>query len=412
MTEVTKTCKKAKENTAYIASLSTDEKNKMLQIVANALVKNSSKIITANQKDLMAGKDKPAHFLDRLKLDEKRIHDMATGLTQLISLSDPVGEIIEKWTVEKGMEIQKVRVPLGVVAIIYEARPNVTADAIGLCLKTGNAVVLRGSKDAIESNRAIVAVIADSLKKNKYNPDFIQLIQDTSREGANELMKCRDFVDVLIPRGSAGLIKTTVEQSSVPVIETGAGNCHAYIHESADIDIAEKIILNGKLSRPSVCNALESILVDRKVAKAVLPRITQALASNGVDIVGCSESKAICPAILSAAEEDFYTEFLALKISIKVVSDVDEAINHINTYGTKHSEVIIAKDKNAIEKFLNLVDSAAVYANVSTRFTDGFEFGFGAEMGISTQKLHARGPMGLRELTSQKYKIFGEGQVR
>jgi glutamate-5-semialdehyde dehydrogenase len=323
-----------------------------------------------------------------------------------------VGETVEEWDARSGIHIQKTRVPLGVIAIIYEARPNVTADAAGLCVKTGNAVVLRGSRDAIHSNIEIVRVFKAALAANGFNGGFMQLIEDTTREGARELMRCRDYVDVLIPRGSAALIKTTVEESSVPVIETGAGNCHAYVDRAADFDTAEKIILNGKLSRPSVCNALESLLVDRPVAAAFLPCILKALQENGVEVVGCSETVAICPDIPLATEEDYYTEFLSLKISVKVVGGVDEAIRHINRYSTSHSEVIITSDPSAAERFLNEVDSAAVYVNASTRFTDGFEFGFGAEMGISTQKLHARGPLGLRELTGQKYKITGSGQVR
>ena len=412
MTLVEKTCAAAKAHCGYIAALSTQDKNRMLHIIADSLVQDAGVIIQANTLDMQAGKDKPAHFLDRLRLDKARIAGVAEGIKQLIDLPDPIGETLAEWTQPNGLRLVKTRVPLGVIAIIYEARPNVTADAIGLCLKTGNSVVLRGSKDAIHSNTAIVKIVKDALLKQGFNPECIQLIEDTSREGAAQLMKCRQFVDVLIPRGSATLIKTTVEQSSVPVIETGAGNCHAYIECSADLKTAENIILNGKISRPSVCNALETLLVDKSIAQTFLPCITQILAEKGVEVVGCSQTKSIIKDITLASEEDFYTEFSALKISIKVVEGVDEAIAHINKYGTKHSEVIVSKNSDAIEKFLNAVDSAAVYANASTRFTDGFEFGFGAEMGISTQKLHARGPMGLAELTSQKYKIYGNGQVR
>jgi len=320
--------------------------------------------------------------------------------------------VVEVFNRPNGLRVEKCRVPLGVIAIIYEARPLVTVDAIGLCLKTGNSVLLRGSKDAIETNREIVTIIKAALVKNKFNSDCIGFIDDTSRDSANYLMQARDFVDVLIPRGSAALIKATVEGSRVPVIETGAGNCHAYVESTADLDVAEEVIMNGKLSRPSVCNSLENLLIDKSIAREFLPRIVQALEANGVEVVGCCQSVAILPKIKLATDDDFYTEFLALKISIKIVNDVDEAICHINKYGTKHSEVIFSKDKIKIDKFLQLVDSAAVYSNCSTRFTDGFEFGFGAEMGISTQKLHARGPMGLRELTSCKYKIFGTGQIR
>ena len=412
MSDVQKVCTAAKENCGYIGAKNTEEKNRMLKITADALRKNAAAIIKANKKDLEGNASKPPYLLDRLMLNEKRIDGIAEGLEQLILLLDPVGEIIEEWDVMSGLHIQKTRVPLGVIAIIYEARPNVTADAIGLCLKTGNSVVLRGSKDAVHSNCAIVETIKSALKHAGFNPEFIQLISDTTREGATELMTCRGLVDVLIPRGSAGLIKSVVEQSSVPVIETGAGNCHAYVESTADLAMAENIILNGKISRPSVCNALESLLVDQPIAKAFLPHIIKALHGKGVEVVGCAQTVAICPFVALASEDDFYAEFSALKISIKVVSGVDEAIAHINRYGTKHSEVIVTKDKKAADKFLNAVDSAAVYHNASTRFTDGFEFGFGAEMGISTQKLHARGPLGLRELTSQKYKIFGNGQIR
>jgi len=412
MLNVIDTCAAAKQTCGYIGAKNTQEKNRMLRLIAAALKANAERIIAANQADLSESAGKPAHFLDRLALSVKRVEDMACGLEQLVALPDPIGEVLEEWVAVGGFRIQKTRVPLGVIAIIYEARPNVTADAIGLCLKTGNSVVLRGSKDAIHSNRAIVEVAKTALADHGFEPDFIQLITDTSREGAGELMRCRASVDVLIPRGSAGLIRSVVEQSSIPVIETGAGNCHAYVEASADFDMAEKIILNGKLSRPSVCNALESLLVDRAIAPAFLPRIAKALAESGVEVVGCPQTLAICPDVPPAAEEDFYTEFLALKISVKVVGGTEEAIAHINQYGTKHSEVIITQNAAAAGQFLNGVDSAAVYHNASTRFTDGFELGFGAVMGISTQKLHARGPMGLRELTSVKYKIFGNGEVR
>jgi len=402
----------AKSACGYIGSRNTQDKNAMLKTIADALVKNAKPIIKANKTDIKNATDKPSYFIDRLMVDENRIKGAAEGLIKLIDLPDPIGEVVEVFNRPNGMRVEKCRVPLGVIAIIYEARPLVTVDAIGLCLKTGNSVLLRGSKDAIETNREIVKIIKAALVKNKYQSDCVGFIDDTSRDSANYLMQAREYVDVLIPRGSAALIKAAVEGASVPVIETGAGNCHAYVEATADLGIAEKVILNGKLSRPSVCNSLESLLVDNSIAKQFLPRIVQVLASNGVEVVGCGKTKAICPQISLATNDDFYTEFLALKISIKVVDGVTEAISHINKYGTKHSEVILSKDKSAIDKFLQLVDSAAVYANCSTRFTDGFEFGFGAEMGISTQKLHARGPMGLRELTSCKYKIYGDGQVR
>lgn len=412
MNEVEKICLKAKEQRLYVQSLSVEDKNKMLEIMAQSLIEHSGEILAGNETDLKENADKPKHFLDRLMLNEKRILDIAEGLRVLINLPDPVGEIIETRTVKSGLKISRVRVPLGVIGIIYEARPNVTVDVVGLCLKSGNCAVLRGSKDAINSNKTLISILKASLKENGYNPEFIQLICDTTREGAEMLMKARGFVDVLIPRGSANLIKTVVEKSSVPVIETGSGNCHAYVEKTADFDMAKDIIINGKTSRPSVCNALESLVVDEKIAAEFIPFIYENFKSYGVEVVGCDKAVKVCPAIGLAAEEDFFTEYEALKISIKVVSGLDEAINHINKHSTSHSEVIITKDEKAARKFLNDIDSAAVYVNASTRFTDGFEFGYGAEMGISTQKIHARGPMGLKELTSYKYQVTGEGQIR
>ena len=412
MSDVEYVCQAAKANSQYIADLKSDARDNMLSIISAALKNNVAEILSANQKDLDLSVDKPAHLLDRLALNEKRISDIAEGLDKLRQLPTPVGETIEEWTVKSGLNIKKVRVPLGVIAIIYEARPNVTVDVIGLVIKSGNAVVLRGSKDAINSNKALVSVIKNALSTSGYNPEFIQLISDTSRESSEELMTCRKYVDVLIPRGSAGLIRTVVEKATVPVIETGTGNCHAYVEKTADFEMAKKIVLNGKLSRPSVCNALENLLVDRAIAKKFLPDMISELEKNGVEVVGCAETVAICPSVKPATDDDFYTEFLGLKISVKVVGDYNEAIAHINKYSSSHSETIITKDENAAKAFTGAVDSAAVYVNASTRFTDGFEFGFGAEMGISTQKIHARGPMGLKELTSIKYVINGNGQVR
>ena len=409
---VSERCRLAHETCGYIGSMASDEKDAMLGIIADCMFTGAEEILAANAADLRANSDKPQHLLDRLMLDEKRLAGIAEGIRKLIDLPDPVGEISAEWTVPSGLRIQRVRVPLGVIGIIYEARPNVTADAVSLCLKTGNAVVLRGGSDAIESNRAMVRVIKNALTNAGYNAEFIQFIDDTTHAGAEELMRCREYVDVLIPRGSARLIQTVVEKSSVPVIETGAGNCHAYIESSADINMAVRIIVNGKTQRPSVCNALESVLVDRAVAAEALPPVLDALAARGVEVRGCDETRAIWPAALPATEDDFYREYHGLVISVKVVGGVEEAISHINKYGTHHSEVIITSDDLKAEKFLNEVDSAAVYVNASTRFTDGFEFGFGAEMGISTQKLHARGPLGLVQLTGEKYKVYGSGQVR
>ncbi len=412
MNDIEKVCLSAKEQALYVQTLSTADKNNMLRIMASALTENADYIIEQNQTDLRENSDKPKHFLDRLMLNKQRIEGIAEGLKVLIALDDPVGETVEKWTVKNGLEISRVRVPLGVIGIIYEARPNVTVDAIGLCLKSGNCVVLRGSKDAISSNKALVGVLKASLAKNGYNPEFIQLIVDTTRQGSEMLMQARGFVDVLIPRGSAGLIKTVVEKSSVPVIETGSGNCHAYVEKTADFKMAAEIIVNGKTSRPSVCNALESLVVDKAIVKEFVPFIVSELKKYGVEIVGDEEAVLASKDIMPASEQDFYTEYEALKISIKTVSGVDEAVAHINGHSTNHSETIITNDEKCAQLFLNKINSAAVYVNASTRFTDGFEFGFGAEMGISTQKMHARGPMGLKELTSYKYQVRGNGQVR
>lgn len=411
MIGVTASCALAKENAHVIALADTRDKNKMLELAAAAVLENAAEILAANAKDV-AHCERGAQFADRLMLNESRLKDMAEGLEKLIELPNPIGEIAEEWTVPNGMRISKVRVPLGVIGIIYEARPNVTVDAIGLCIKTGNAIVLRGSKEAYSSNEALVAAVKARLRSGGYNPEFIQLIQDVSREGAETLMTCRDYVDVLIPRGSASLIRTVVKKSTVPVIETGAGNCHAYIEQTADIDKALDIVLNGKLRRPSVCNALESLLVDESAAKKFLPVILGALKEKGVEIVGCEKTRAVCPFVAPASEDDYAAEYLALKISVKVVRGVEEACEHINKYSTKHSEVIVTESKEAAEYFTSRIDSAAVYVNASTCFTDGFQFGFGAEMGISTQKLHARGPLGLKQLTSEKYVIRGNGQVR
>ena len=348
----------------------------------------------------------------RRMLDKMDKESIAVGLEKLISLACPVGEVLEERTLYNGIKLRRVRVPLGVIGIIYEARPNVTADAIGLAIKSGNAIVLRGSKDAIRSNIAITGIIKDAVRAAGMDSEFIQLIEDTSREGSTRFMCMNGVVDCIIPRGGAGLIQNALQNATVPVIETGTGNCHVYFDGAADIVKGIPILINAKTQRTSVCNACESALVEANFAKAHLPAIVAALREKNVEIVACEQCRAIVPDLAPATEEDYYTEYSALKISIKVVSGVDEAIAHINKYGTHHSDAIITEDAAAAEKFLNEVDSAAVYVNASTRFTDGFEFGMGAEMGISTQKLHARGPMGLRELTSYKYQLVGDGQVR
>ena len=408
---VGKVCKKAKAYGAKLAVTDRKTRDDMLRVIAESLTKGCAEILAENEKDVAAC-NRPKQFLDRLRLDEKRISGMAEGILEIAELPDPLGLTLDRHTAKSGIRIEKVSVPFGVVAIIYEARPNVTADCIGLCVKSGNAVVLRGSKDAIRSNRAIVSVVKRALKDAGFVSECIQLVEDVSRESADELMRQTGLVDVLIPRGGASLIKNCVEHSLVPVIETGTGNCHIYVEKSADFAMAKEIILNAKTSRPSVCNACESVVVDRAIAPDFLPVLADALAAAGGEMRGGAEACRADGRILPATEEDFYTEFLDLILSVKVVEDVSEAVDWVNEHSTKHSESIVTKDERAAETFLKNVDSAAVYHNVSTRFTDGFEFGLGAEMGISTQKLHARGPMGLRELTSYKYVIRGEGQIR
>ncbi len=408
---ISETCQKAKKSAGAVAYSAEKEKNEMLSLAAEALLMHADEILKANREDL-ARFMREDSLRDRLRLDESRIAGIADGLKKLIALPCPVGEVIERKRTETGLLIERVRVPFGVVGIIYEARPNVTADAIGLCIKSGNAVVLRGSSDAYRSNEAIVSTVKNVLREGGYDPEFIQLIEDRSREGAREFMRQKGFLDVLIPRGSASLIQSALENASVPVIETGTGNCHIYLENSADLKKAIPVLLNAKTQRTSVCNAAESLVVDGDFAKRYLPQIVSALTEKGVELVGDEASRAICPAIGVASEEDYYTEYLALKMSVKIVSGIDEAIAFINEHSTGHSEAILSEDARAQEKFLNEIDSACVYVNASTRFTDGFEFGFGAEMGISTQKLHARGPMGLRELTSYKFLIRGNGQIR
>ena len=411
MATISEVCRKAKENVQAIALASEQDMNAMLSSAAKALREKADDIIAENRKDIAVCTRGP-QFIDRLMLDKKRIDGIAVGLEKLVELPCPVGEILEERTLYNGLQLRRVRVPLGVLGIIYEARPNVTADAIGLAIKSGNAVVLRGSKDAICSNKMITAVIKSAIGAAGYNPEFIQLIEDTSREGATEFMRMNGVVDVLIPRGSAGLIQNAVQNATVPIIETGTGNCHVYFEKTADIEKALPILINANTQRTSVCNACESLLIDEAFAQKHLPAIVRALRDKNVEIVACEKCRALMPELTPATEEDFYAEFLALKISIKIVSGVDEAIAHVNRYSTHHSDSIVTEDAATAEKFLNEVDSAAVYVNASTRFTDGFEFGLGAEMGISTQKLHARGPMGLRELTSYKYQVRGNGQIR
>lgn len=404
----------AKSAAAEAARLGTSDKNRGLLTVADELIAQQDIILEENEKDLKAARAKKMKqsMIDRLALSEKRIADMAEGLRQIASLEDPIGEVLYMKTRPNGLRIGQKRVPLGVVGIIYESRPNVTADAFGLCFKTGNAVILRGGSDAIHSNQAIVRAIKAGLRKERLSQDMVVLVEDTSREAVNAMMKMHGMIDVLIPRGGAGLIANVVENSTVPVIETGTGNCHVYVDADADIRMAADIIENAKTQRLGVCNACESLVIHGDIASEALPVITAKLKKHDVEIRGDERARAICEEIIPASDEDWGTEYLDAIISVKIVDSIDEAIAHINRYNTGHSESIITESYANALKFQDEIDAAAVYVNASTRFTDGFEFGFGAEIGISTQKLHARGPMGLEALTTTKYIIFGNGQIR
>jgi glutamate-5-semialdehyde dehydrogenase len=397
-----------------LAVANAELKNRGLEEMAAALTSHVSEILAANEEDRRAGRESGISdaLLDRLTLTEKRVEEMARGLREVATLTDPVGEIVEGWNLANGLEIRKVRVPMGVVGIIYEARPNVTVDAAGLCVKSGNAVILRGSSSAINSNRVLTGIIADAAEGAGLPAGCIQLVPLSDRESARELMRLRGYVDVLIPRGGAGLIRTVVEESTVPVIETGVGNCHTYIDASADLEMAERIVVNAKTHRPGVCNAMETMLVHEALAAEFLPRAARALEERGVRLRGCERTREILPEVEAATEEDWYEEYLDLILAVRVVPSLDRAIDHINTYGSRHSEAIVTADLEAARIFTARVDSADVYVNASTRFTDGGQFGLGAEIGISTQKLHARGPMSVRELTSTKFIIYGDGQVR
>lgn len=399
---------------AVLQGLDTAQKNRALERAAKALVQEGERLLLANEKDYARAEENgmAKGLLDRLKLTTQRIESMAEGLVQIASLPDPVGEVLEAYERPNGLHIEKVRVPMGVIGIIYEARPNVTADAFGLCFKTGNAVILKGGKDAFYSNQAITAVIREALKEEGIDDNAIQLIENNDRAVTTAFMKLKEYVDVLIPRGGAGLIRSVVENSTVPVIETGTGNCHIYIDEAADLAKAVPIVINAKTQRIGVCNACESLLVHEKVADEILPALGKALMEKKVEIRGDETVRAQIPEALAATEADYGTEYLDLVLSVKTVASLEEAIAHINKYNTGHSDAILTEDQAHAQKFLREVDSACVYVNASTRFTDGFEFGFGAEIGISTQMLHARGPMGLKELTSYKYLIYGNGQIR
>jgi len=405
---------KAKEASRTLAKASSAVKDKVLMAIADSLVKSTGAILEANEVDVQAGREKGLSraLIDRLLLTSDRVHDMAEGLRVLASLPDPVGEVISMWLRPNGLQIGQVRVPLGVVGMIYEARPNVTVDAAGLCFKTGNAVVLRGSSDAINSNVAIARIIAGAADRCGIPADAIQLIENTEREAIGNLLKMDQFIDVIIPRGGAGLIKFVIENATIPVIQTGVGNCHTYVDGEADRKMAEEIVINAKCHRPGVCNAMETMLVDKKIAAEFLPAVAEKLRQNGVEIRGCEQTRELVPWVTLAVEEDWGTEYLDLILAVKIVEDFDEALEHIYKYGTGHSEAIVTDNYTKSRRFLNEVDAATVYVNASTRFTDGFQYGFGAEIGISTQKLHARGPMGLKELTTIKYIVYGEGQTR
>ena len=404
----------AREASALLNTMGTSKKNEALLKTAALLCEKSQEILEANGRDVQRAKlaGMSPSLVDRLALSQARIEAMAEGIRQVAALEDPVGEVISMKTRPNGLIIGQKRVPMGVIGIIYESRPNVTADAFALCFKAGNAVILRGGSDAIDSNKAIVAVIKEALRSVSVEENSIQLVTDTDRETAKQMMRLKEYIDVLIPRGGAGLIRTVVENSIVPVIETGTGNCHIYVDETADLDMAVSIVFNAKTQRTGVCNACESLVVHRSVEKEFLDRLVKRLKEKPVTLYGDEAAREAHDAVLPATEEDWGREYLDYKLSVRTVDSIEEAIAHINRYNTGHSEAIVTRSYENAQKFLNEVDAAAVYVNASTRFTDGFEFGFGAEIGISTQKLHARGPMGLKELTSTKYIIYGNGQVR
>jgi glutamate-5-semialdehyde dehydrogenase len=407
-----KLAERARAAARELATAPTEEKNAALRGMAAALRERASGIIEANAEDLAAGESLSPAMKDRLKLDQKRIEKMAVGVEQVAGLPDPVGEVLNETTRPNGLVIRKVRVPIGVIAIIYESRPNVTADAASLCLKSGNATVLRGGKESITSNIAIGKVLSEALRAESLPPEAIQVVSTTDRAAVGELLKLDDLVDLIIPRGGKGLIRRVVEESTIPVIKHYEGICHVYVDEAADLDMAHGTAMNAKVQRPGVCNAMETLLVHRAVAAEFLPRIAASMKEAGVELRGDEDSRTLVPDMKPATEEDWRTEYLGLILSVKVVDDLGQAIDHIETYGSHHSDCIITKDGAAAQQFLERVGSACVFHNASTRFSDGYEFGMGAEIGISTDKLHARGPMGLEELTSYKYLVLGDGQLR
>ena len=414
MSEVESKCIAAKAAAVKLATIGTAVKDKALLAMADAFEASKAAIFAANKFDLEAAEKSglAGTMLKRLMLDEKKVAQMADGVRQIAALRDPVGETLEGYLRPNGMEVRKVRVPIGVIGIIYESRPNVTADAAALCLKAGNAVILRGGSEAINSNLAIAKIIRESITEAGVPEGAVQIIETTDRAAARELMTMKQYIDCLIPRGGKGLIRTVVENSTIPVIEHGDGNCHVYVDGAADLKMAGDIVFNAKVQNPSVCNAAETLLVSEQVAREFLPTICKRLTDAGVEIRACEKTRAIVPGLVSATEEDWETEYLDLILAVKVVSGLDEAIEHIAKYGSRHSEAIVTEDLSAARRFTNEVDAAAVFVNVSTRFTDGYEFGKGAEMGISTQKLHARGPMGIEEITTYKYVVTGSGQLR
>lgn len=412
--EVIQKAERARKASKTLARLNTEIKDKALNAMAKALEERSDQILAANEEDMRAGRDAGLSkaMLDRLMLNDVRLSEMAAGLRAVAGLPDPVGEVTSMWVRPNGLRIGRVRVPLGVVGMIYESRPNVTVDAAGLCVKTGNAVILRGGSEALNSNKAIACVISDAASSCGIPAGAVELIDTPDREAVNIMLRLREYIDVLIPRGGHELIRMVAENATVPVIETGVGNCHVYVDEGANLRMAREIIINAKTQRPGVCNAMETLLVHESVAADLLPELAVELRKRGTELRGCPKSLSLIPDMIPATEEDWAAEYLDLILAIKVVSDIEEAFEHIDRYGTRHSEAIITESYERANLFLQRVDAAAVYVNASTRFTDGFQFGFGAEIGISTQKLHARGPMGLEALTTTKYIIYGDGQIR
>ncbi len=414
MSEVVTKAQAARETTAALNKLTTGQKNEALILIADALLAEQDRLLAANEEDIVRGRAQGTSesLLDRLKLTPDRLQSIAQGVSEVVELPDPVGETLQSFARPNGLSIEQRRVPLGVIGMIYESRPNVTVDAASLCLKTGNAVVLRGGSAALSSNRAIIAVMREALSRSAIPEDALQLIEDSDRKSVDEMLKLNGLLDVIIPRGGASLIQNVVQNATVPVIETGAGICHTYADESADYAMTEAIALNAKVQRPSVCNAMETLLLHETFAADHLASLAGKFAQAGVTLKGCNASRKLVPSIETASEADYSTEYNDYILNLKIVKDVDEALAHIRKFGTRHSECIVTEDAKNAERFLQEVDAAAVYHNASTRFTDGFEFGFGAEIGISTQKLHARGPMGLPALTSTKYRVVGSGQIR